>query len=83
MKKILIIISLSWCSAEAQTPRDTVMLDSTQVEKIHKMPMDTFNSKMPVAPLERDTAPRSNPTRDDADPKRMKDTLRSRNENRP
>lgn len=39
-------------SLSAQSARkDTVKLDSTQVEKIKKMPMDTVGHKMPVVPV--------------------------------
>jgi hypothetical protein len=57
----------------AQTPRDTVKLDTAHVEKIYKMPMDTFNSNMPVAPLQGDTTRKGKNKGDDADPKRLKE----------
>jgi hypothetical protein len=60
-------------SCFAQTPRDTVKVDTSHVEKINRMPMDTFNSKMPVAPLQGDTTRKGKNTGDDADPKRIKD----------
>lgn len=70
MKKIILLISaMFWLSAcDAQTKKDTVMLDSTQVEKINKMPMDSTHEKMPVAPLyPKDSVIRK--TGDDEDPK--------------
>ena len=45
---LLLICSLS---VPAQSRKDTVKLDSTQVEKIKKMPMDTVGHKMPVMPV--------------------------------
>ena len=79
MKKMLLtIFSASlYISCLAQAPRDTARLDSSEVERIKKMPMDTTNSKMPIAPLE--GTPKGN-TRDDADPKMRKDSLRYRNQ---
>ena len=64
--------ALVWLSVcNAQTKKDTVMLDSTQVEKIRKMPMDSTHEKMPVAPLyPKDTIIRK--TGDDEDPKTPK-----------
>ena len=49
---IVIFFFIFGISASAQTgKKDTVKLDSTQIEKIHKMPMDTTKHKMPVVPL--------------------------------
>jgi hypothetical protein len=72
MKKIIssfsaaLIVNISCAQINK---KDTMMLDSTQVEKIHKMPMDSTNYKMPVAPL----TPKDSMYRksgDDEDPKR-------------
>jgi len=70
MKKTILSISVMfWLGVcNAQTKKDTVMLDNTQVEKINKMPMDSTHKKMPVAPLyPKDTVIRK--TGDDEDPK--------------
>jgi hypothetical protein len=72
MKKIILIIfALVWLRVcNAQTKKDTVVLDSTQVEKIRKMPMDSTHEKMPTAPLSpKDTIMRK--TGDDEDPKTL------------
>ena len=73
MKKIILALSalLIFNFSQAQViEKDTVMLDSTQVEKINKMPMDSAIHTMPVAPLESDSIRRR--SIDDADPKRPK-----------
>jgi hypothetical protein len=50
MLSILFFIYVMSVSAQSGK-RDTVKLDSTQVEKIRKMPMDTMIHTMPVVPL--------------------------------
>lgn len=78
MKKMVLafVFSVIYISSFAQAPKDTARLDSSEVERIRRMPLDTTNNRMPVAPL----TPPTNPTRDDVDPKMKKDSLRSRNE---
>jgi hypothetical protein len=55
MKKIILSIAsvmFFTCALKAQNKnKDTVMIDSTQLEKIEKMPMDTIHHKMPVDPV--------------------------------
>ena len=74
MKKILITATtaflFSFC--QAQTRKDTVMVDSTQVERIHKMPMDTTHHTMPIVPLTPGENKKYRETGDDADPKMPK-----------
>jgi hypothetical protein len=79
MKKILLTVlsAFIYISCMAQAPGDTAILDTSEVERIKRMPVDTTNSKMPVAPLQ--GTPKGN-TRDDVDPKMRKDSLRYRNE---
>ncbi len=71
MKKsaLLALALLTFNCAFAQITKDTVKLDSTNVERIKKMPMDTTQSKMPVAPLPVDSVKPRN-SGDDADPGR-------------
>ncbi|MEP7168110.1 MAG: hypothetical protein ABI855_01945 [Bacteroidota bacterium] len=72
MKKIILSFSTALIVTISQAQinkKDTVMLDTTQVEKINKMPMDSTHYKMPVAPLTpKDSMYRK--TGDDEDPKR-------------
>lgn len=53
MKKIMGIFTafLLAGSVNAQVKKDTVKVDSTQMEKIKKMPMDTVFHKMPIKPV--------------------------------
>jgi len=53
MKKIIVICAVLFftCSLNAQVKKDTVKLDSSQIEKIKKMPMDTIHNKMPTKPV--------------------------------
>lgn len=73
MKKIILVISgvliLNFSHAQVNE-KDTVMLDSTHVEKINKMPMDSAIHTMPVAPLQSDSIRRN--SIDDSDPKKPK-----------
>lgn len=80
MKKLILLISavLVFNLSHAQVnKKDTVMLDSTQVEKINKMPMDSAIHNMPVAPLESDSIRRN--AIDDADPKKPKTPRQKKN----
>lgn len=75
MKKIIISAAAFFIVGlcEAQVKKDTVMVDSTQAEKIKKMPMDTTHEKMPVVPLTpKDSTPPYRKGGDDADPKSPK-----------
>lgn len=50
----VMVLSLTVCKAQTYK-KDTIMVDTTQMEKIRKMPMDTIQHKMPVKPLIPDT----------------------------
>jgi hypothetical protein len=74
MKKMKLLIAFAWwiCNCNAQTiKKDTVKVDSTQMEKINKMPMDSTKDNMMVVPLNNDTVIRHRSI-DDADPKKPK-----------
>lgn len=69
MKTLILITGLvifSIMSNAQVIKKDTVMVDSSQAEKINKMPMDTGHYKMPVKPLPVDSAHRRDI--DDIDP---------------
>lgn len=53
MKKTIgiFVIVFFTCSLNAQVKKDTMKLDSSQIEKIKKMPMDTIHYKMPTKPV--------------------------------
>ena len=71
MKKIILSVFAAFMinvSHAQVNKKDTVMLDSTQVEKIQKMPMDSMHHNMPIAPLKDTIMYRKSP--DDADPKK-------------
>ena len=77
MKKLIVVISalfvVSLCNAQSTpAPKDTVQLDSTQVEKILKMPMDTLHHTKPVVPLPPKDTANYKRTMDDADPQKPK-----------
>jgi hypothetical protein len=57
MKKsiILLILLFSFTILKAQTRKDTVKVDTTQIEKIRNMPMDTTKYPMPVKKLPTDS----------------------------
>jgi len=71
MKTIAVSIFIACAvSASAQTDRsrkDTVKVDSSHVERIKKMPMDTALHNMPVVPVTPPEQPKSTP-----DPNRQK-----------
>lgn len=73
MKKLITSIALAFVinAVNAQAiKKGTVKLDSTQVEKIHKMPMDTMHENMPVAPLTPKDSILKPKMGDDEDPKK-------------
>ncbi|MEP7264538.1 MAG: hypothetical protein ABI772_08570 [Bacteroidota bacterium] len=82
MKKIWITFfgAIMFNVSLAQAPRDIIRVDTTHQEKINKMPMDTVNSKMPVAPLVPDSSRREKKTGDDSDPKMKIDSVRFRHQ---
>ena len=71
MKKIattiLAIFFFGICNA--QSTKTIVKPDSTQIEKIEKMPMDTAHNKVPLTPLSPKDSIINNKSMDDADPK--------------
>jgi hypothetical protein len=63
----MFLVSMSYAQVNK---KDTVMLDTSRVEKIKKMPIDSSYYKMPVVtPNQKDTAHRK--SGDDEDPKRF------------
>lgn len=76
MKKIILIIAIvlgyNFCIAQ-EIKKDTIVLDSTQIEKINNMPMDTLHRNTPqVMPGKMDSLINIK-SRDDVDPKKPKD----------
>ena len=70
MKKITVTISVIFFFGicDAQSQKDSIRIDSTQMERIEKMPMDTSNNKVPLTPLfQKDSV--INKSIDDANPK--------------
>ncbi len=60
MKKIILIGALfifQKVEAQDNKQKDTVKVDSTQIEKIKKMPMDSISHPMPVAPVPKNNEP--------------------------
>lgn len=53
MKKLIVICLISFiaCTIDAQVKKESVPLDTSQIEKIKKMPMDTVYNKMPTKPV--------------------------------
>lgn len=82
MKKICLTFfgAIMFSMSYAQAPRDVIRLDTTHQEKINKMPMDTINNKMPVAPLVPDSSRRERKSGDDSDPKMKRDSVRFRHQ---
>ena len=69
MKTVFFAFVLLSSGVYAQSGKDTVMLDTSGVEKINRVPVDTSHHTMPVAPLQRDTTVKPH---DDADPVRRR-----------
>ena len=73
MKKIILTFSIAFMvntSYSQINKKDTVMVDTSRVEKMKTMPVDSTYSKMPVVPLHpKDTVYRK--FGDDEDPKRF------------
>lgn len=70
---ILILIGINSFFSFSQSKKDTVRVDTTQVEKIMKMPMDTIRDNMPLVPI-----PDSKDTTMFRTPKESKDTIMNR-----
>ncbi|MEO8147536.1 MAG: hypothetical protein ABI723_07865 [Bacteroidia bacterium] len=76
MKKLIVAISVtcvvSLCNAQTPVNKDTIKLDSAQIEKISKMPMDSMHHTMPIYPKSPKDSLYKPKTIDDADPKKPK-----------
>jgi hypothetical protein len=73
MKTIIFLLCIICCKySYSQATKDTVRVDTTRVEKINRVTLDTNEHKMPVAPLQLDTS-RSQLKHDDSDPVRRKE----------
>ncbi|HKR04602.1 MAG TPA: hypothetical protein VJY62_08185 [Bacteroidia bacterium] len=73
MKKLILSIAAALIVSISQAQinkKDTVMPDTNQVEKIHKMPMDTMPHNRPAVPLTPKDTVINRKSIDDADPKK-------------